>query len=58
MNIIFMYRFSVTAECACPFFIEIIEIIEISRHIMGENKKNEKKLAFTLVFFRFLSISK
>ena len=32
-----MYRLSVTAECACPFFIEIIEI---SRHIMGENKKN------------------
>ena len=24
-----MYRFSVTARCACPFFIEIIEIIEI-----------------------------
>ena len=35
-----MYRFSVTAECACPFFIEIIEIIEISRHIMGENTRN------------------
>ena len=46
-----MYRFSVTARCACPFFIEIIEIIEISRKI-------EKKLAFPLVFFEFLSISK
>ena len=40
INIIFMYRFSITARCACIYFIEIIEIIEISRHIMGENKKN------------------
>ena len=45
-----MYRFSVTAGCACPFFIEIIEIIEISRHIMGENKKL-KKVGFYTCFF-------
>ena len=48
-----MYRFSVTAGCACPFFIEIIEIIEISRHIMGENKKIEKSWLLHLCFFDF-----
>ena len=48
-----MYRFSVTAGCACIYFIEIIEIIEISRHIMGENKKNGKSWLLHLCFFDF-----
>ena len=46
-----MYRFTKRVRCAYIFFIEIIEIIEISR-------KLEKKLAFPLVFFEFWSISK
>ena len=58
INYIYKYyfhvQFSVTAGCACPFFIEIIEIIEIPRI----KKFFEKKLAFPLVFFESWSISK
>ena len=45
-----MSMFFFKAKCVCPFFIEIIEIIEIFKNM-------KKKLRFALVFFRFWSIS-
>ncbi len=46
-----MYRFSVTAGCACPFFIEIIEIIEIFAAYYGRKQKKLKKVGFYTCFF-------
>ncbi len=47
-----MYRFSVTAGCACPFFIEIIEIIEMA--IFGDIEFFLKKVAISPCFFHIL----